>query len=107
MAKQLEWIRQGDVAFVRCDTEVRGYQRTNGKAIRGKTLVVAEGEVTGHAHVLTGDLKYDREQEPAFVKVNGVATLTHQEHATVEIPDGTWRIVRQREFWGEERRVAD
>jgi hypothetical protein len=100
MAK-VDVIRHGDIMLVKAEG-ARGQMKS------GKRLVLAEGEVTGHAHVLEGDLEFDQATEPTFVVVRGKATLTHQEHATVEVPAGTWQVVRQREHWGGEvRTVAD
>lgn len=39
---------------------------------------------------------------------DGGGTLTHQEHATIELPKGDYITFQQREFWGQgERRVYD
>jgi len=51
-------------------------------------------------------------QLPADAKVveigEGGGTLTHQEHATIKLPQGTYMVFQQREFWGgEPRRVFD
>lgn len=101
----MEWIRHGDVALFRVGSATHEMKKMM------KAVTLAFGEITGHAHVLDapkGTLWADSETEPSFIKVDGgQAVLTHQEHATVEIPEGTWRVVRQREFWGQERQVAD
>jgi len=101
VAKKVEWIRHGDVALIRIPDPADARRVDN----EGKRLVLAEGEVTGHAHVLEGDIKFDTEREPHFITVRGKAVLTHQEHATVEVPEGTWMIVRQREYWGEQQGI--
>lgn len=76
---------------------------------KGTTL--AHGEVTGHAH---------RFAEPAsvqlyraldgllYVKVLEPADLTHEEHKTLTIPPGIYRVWQQREYTPEQiRRVVD
>jgi hypothetical protein len=99
MSQKQEWIRHGDVALVRAAPLGR-------PLTQGRSLTLAEGEVTGHAHVLVGDLEFDQVAEPTFVVVRGTAVLTHPEHATLEIPAGAYRVVRQREHWGGVQRTV-
>jgi hypothetical protein len=76
-------------------------------AARG--VVLAEGEVTGHAHVMpaetvqmwsVGDQRYITVREPS--------ALTHEEHATQVIAPGDYRVIIQREYTPEGiRNVAD
>lgn len=102
--------RQGDVLIERVakrpTTAVKPVARENGK------IVLAHGEVTGHAHAI-------EEKGVALFSggVNGVtylevesamAALRHEEHATIELPTGTYRVQRQREYAPDEiRNVAD
>ena len=75
-------------------------------------IVLAEGELTGHAHVITDDgatMLTDGEALNVLQLERKVA-LMHEEHATIDIeptPDG-WELRRQREYtiFGE-RRVLD
>ena len=75
-------------------------------------IVLAEGEVTGHAHVITDEgavLLGDGEALNVLQLEHKVA-LTHEEHGTLGIdptPDG-WEVRIQREYsiFGE-RRVLD
>ena len=64
-------------------------------------LVLAHGEATGHAHVLEGEAELlaadlDEMQE-RFLRVEAESSLLHDEHATVAVPPGIYRVVRQRE----------
>lgn len=83
------------------------------KATRRKgSIVLAKGELTGHAHTLevgTEEISTVEEfnGDIAAIVLPKPTPLVHQEHATVEIPEGIWLVRRQREFWGQERRVAD
>lgn len=106
----LEWIRHGDVALVRTAPT------TKTRKVKRQVVVLAEGEITGHAHKLEGEVwlgEAKRDWSSAGLVserelvVQGTARLTHEEHATVEIAEGTWIVRQQREFWGEIRNVLD
>lgn len=104
-------IRQGDIYFAPIDTVPEGK-----KMAHDGTFVVAEGEKTGHKHVLRGGLpsafdvfQADDEPDPLFMFHEKV-TLTHDEHSPLTIPKGAYRIVHEREldhFANSIRRVAD
>ncbi|KAB2849167.1 MAG: hypothetical protein F9K44_08765 [Hyphomicrobiaceae bacterium] len=82
-------------------------------------VVLAEGERTGHCHVLEGKVAFFRDDGLAMdlptglyighVKVtDGTARISHEEHGPIALPRGTYRIRRQREFDPKEARlVAD
>lgn len=71
-------------------------------------LVLAEGELTGHSHRIA-----DRDTAVLFQSTQGMflsvtaptATLIHQEHGPIELPCGTYRVWRQREYSPREIRV--
>ena len=93
----MEQIRQGDVLFERCEAvpaSATPVARKNG------VLVVAEGEVTGHAHVIADlDAEMFVEKDGTlYLKAPSGATQTHEEHATVTYPAGTYVRRVQREF---------
>ena len=67
-------------------------------------LVLAEGEVTGHFHCILDDpatlfrqADVD-EMADRFLSVEAEVALTHDEHATITLPPGQYRVRRQREF---------
>ncbi len=98
--------RQGDVLLVPVSKLPPGERKLR------KNGVLAYGEVTGHSHAVA-DLKaaevYDI-GDGAFLSVtdNGGVSIVHQEHGTVEIPKGDYRVTIQREYTPEEiRNVAD
>ena len=74
-------------------------------------IVLAYGEVTGHAHAIDDALaELFEEQDGALYLTTGPdgATIRHQEHAPVALAPGTYRVVHQREYHPEEiRRVSD
>jgi hypothetical protein len=62
-------------------------------------VILAEGEATGHHHVLEGDTAVmDKDGRPWVVAVVQPTVLTHQEHDAIEIPPGHYEVVRQEEY---------
>ena len=102
-------FRQGDVFVEKIDNQVRE-ELTEVKPDQGR-VVLAYGEVTGHAHALKAkDAKlFEVKGWVDRVLVVAKATaLMHEEHAPIELPPGTYRVKRQREYHPEEiRTVAD
>lgn len=77
---------------------------------RGR-LVLALGEVTGHAHAVAapGELLRDPDpMRPDFLHLFSGGRLVHEEHGAISLPKGWFRVVRQREYVpGAVRPVAD
>jgi hypothetical protein len=107
-------FRQGDVLVVAIAALPEGVKR---EKVEGR-VVLAYGEVTGHAHAIAKDeVKSFRSKEPIpvfdwnaerFLQVTSRALLRHEEHGAIEIPAGTYAVVTQREYHPEElRRVED
>jgi quercetin dioxygenase-like cupin family protein len=74
------------------------------------TRVLAEGEITGHAHVAQGDVTLYEIDGMIYIHVEGKATIKHEEHAAIVLPTGDYRVIRQREYNPYERvarEVAD
>lgn len=71
--------------------------------------ILAEGEVTGHAHRLTGVTVYERPDGLREFNADEPTYLTHEEHGVVKIPAGHNLSGRVRELdaAGEARNVAD
>lgn len=91
-------IRQGDVLLLPT-SELQGVTLPH--------LVLAEGEVTGHKHQISaGEVDLYQSVDRLYLQVRSqTATLSHEEHKTVEIPQGNWMIRIQREYVPEEERV--
>ena len=76
-------------------------------------VVLAHGEATGHAHAIRNEraaLFRDPKLMAVFLQVSGDDTvaLEHEEHDTVHLPPGNYRVIRQREYSPEAiRNVAD
>ncbi|MGV9315675.1 hypothetical protein ACWDR0_26355 [Streptomyces sp. NPDC003691] len=77
---------------------------------RGR-LVLALGEVTGHAHAVLGAGRLVREPGPfgpLVLHLPKGGKVVHEEHAAIDLPRGWYRVVRQREYLpGAVRIVAD
>lgn len=102
--------RQGDVFIVRCDAIPQGCEpvaRDKGR------IVLAYGEVTGHAHAIKDrpvSLFRDPKLAKVFMNVTGNApvALEHEEHSTINLDPGNYEIIIQREYSPEAiRNVAD
>jgi len=103
--------RQGDV-LLRAISRIPK-EATRGRAEDGKErIVLAYGEVTGHAHAIHDVEKVDvfvgaQGQLYLAVKEGGV-TLKHEEHGAITLPPGNYERVLQREYSPEAiRNVAD
>ena len=101
----MEIYRHGDVLIAPVDS-------IPDDAKKRQSLVLARGEVTGHAHrVETDELAelYDAGEE-LYLRVEGSpARVVHEEHDTIELNPGSYRVWRQREYdpSTEERIIED
>lgn len=91
-------FRQGDIL-------IRSVESVPPKAKLEKPqaqIVLAEGEATGHFHAIEqteGVRHYKDGRFRQWIVVDTpVTTLRHPEHAPIEIPSGTYEVVRQREY---------
>jgi hypothetical protein len=73
------------------------------------SLLIAEGEATGHAHVVKSPrISAWGARENLFFNLGQAGAVVHEEHDAIELPAGNYRVIHQREYDGEEgRRVAD
>jgi hypothetical protein len=103
-------FRQGDVLIIPVNAmpeNMKKVARENGR------LILAHGEATGHAHAIKDKraaLFRDPKLAAIFMHVSGDApvALEHDEHDTIQVPPGNYRIRRQREYSPEAiRNVAD
>lgn len=116
--------RQGDVMFIQVPEIPKNVLESKGQG----RCIAAFGEVTGHAHEIhdqTGVTFYTAPHEDTGVDQevgnpgpfdaatwlevqNVIAEVNHQEHDTVTLDPGKYKIVRQREYSPEAiRNVAD
>ena len=104
--KNKQQYRQGDVLVERIakQTTKTEVQRESGR------VILAHGEVTGHAHaVAERGVTMRRDAEVTELEITeALAMLTHDEHATIPLERGVYRVIRQREYSPEAiRNVAD
>jgi hypothetical protein len=97
-------FRQGDVAIIPVDRlpeQLKQVERDHGR------IVLAYGEVTGHAHAIAS-ADADLFETPGataaaidrFLRVRSVVTLDHEEHTAITIPPGDY-IVRTQVEWSD------
>lgn len=64
-------------------------------------VVLAYGEVTGHAHAFHSPKVAMFRADGlggTYIKVDETAELVHEEHDTITVPPGLYEVVRQREY---------
>lgn len=105
-------FRQGDVMVRSVASIPKGVQIVKPD---GNRVVLAYGEVTGHAHAID----VAEAQEFTFAEAGGIvrrflkvfergAKLRHEEHATIPMPPGIYEITVQRDYAPDSiRSVAD
>ncbi len=84
-------IRQGDILF----------EKINEKEVKGKPvkeLIIAQGEVTFHNHVLVAEAGSSIVGNKTKFTVKGKAKLVHPEHDTIPFSSGTYIVSMEREY---------
>ena len=104
----MKTYRQGDV-FLK---QIPSIPKKTTKQETKERIVLAYGEVTGHAHAI-----HDLESVDAFVGAGGElylsvkeegVTLRHEEHGAIALPPGNYERTIQREYSPESiRNVLD
>ena len=116
---QVRIVRQGDVLIRSTDRQ----PSATAKSITDQgRVILAYGEVTGHAHqVVTADpaIVLDPDDVPAqqlfeepdgsrLLVVRRDAELRHEEHGRIALAPGNYEVVRQMEYTPQQlRQVAD
>jgi hypothetical protein len=103
--------RQGDVLIRKVPSLPKG----STAVVNADRVVLAHGEVTGHAHAIAPGLATEFTMLDAervtrrFLEITSdKAAVTHEEHATIPLPPGFYEITIQREYDPVEvRQVAD
>lgn len=91
--------RHGDLVLTREDIDVSAL-----KHVGDNTYILAEGETTGHKHVMTKvkestvDVYLDEKTNELVIKIDGKASLVHEEHKELIFETGTYRMKHQREY---------
>jgi hypothetical protein len=72
-------------------------------------MILAYGELTGHAHRVipaTGGKLYRNEGGLVLHVFEDGLRVVHEEHASIDLPQGTYKVWRQREYSPEEIRIV-
>lgn len=89
--------RQGDLSFKLIK------KLPAGKTKKVTSVVLAEGEHTGHKHLLAArpevDIEILKSVDKLYFKIEGgKATLTHEEHNVIEFEPGIYEMQTEREY---------
>lgn len=104
--------RQGDVLIEKIKNLPKEAVEVNHKGL----IILAEGEVTGHAHKIKVQPHANRISKyfdcgdgvSALVVDGGPVVVEHEEHAPIQLDDGVYKILRQKEYSPQAiRSVAD
>jgi hypothetical protein len=87
--------QQGDVLLFVVDS-VPAKAKPRNSDPRG--LVLAEGEATGHAHVIhDSGCALMEDEDKTYLTTKKGATVVHEEHKAVTVPPGTYEVRKVRE----------
>jgi len=98
-------IVQGDVFFTKTEEIPKGAKRVARK-VRG--YVIAEGEATGHAHVVEDEVQLYEIEGVLYLHAGHKVEVRHEEHLPVTLSTGNWKvgIVREYDPFLEETRMV-
>jgi hypothetical protein len=104
----LTMYQQGDVLLLSVDAVPAGAKP---RKTDPRGLVLAEGEATGHAHVVSdAGCALLEAEDKTYLTVKKSATVVHEEHKAITVPPGTYEVRKVREvdpFSEEVRSVRD
>lgn len=93
------------------DVIIKQIEKKPTKAKKLDTLILAEGEATGHYHRISeGEAALYSYDDKKYLEIQSeIGLLTHEEHKALELPHGTYEIIIQREYDDEQewRNVID
>jgi len=84
-----------------------------GKSQKSRSIVLAEGEATGHSHVLTcepeaPEVEFIEKDGTLYLRVAEPTPLIHEEHARIVVEPGIYKVKKGREYTPEAiRNVMD
>jgi hypothetical protein len=86
--------RQGDILF-------KKIQKLPNQLKEKSDKVVAEGEETGHAHVLVNGAVFELlNSKNLYIKSEQNTRIIHEEHLPIKLESGNYKVIRQREYLG-------
>ena len=92
----MDMWRQGDLLIVKKEELPEGISKS-------KDNIILRGEATGHSHKLENGqvfkrMLFARSTIEIWINVGEDGRIIHEEHKTLELPQGTYQVIRQREF---------
>ena len=89
-----EIVRQGDIMLKKIPEISK-----NAKPIQ-RGGIIEEGEATNHFHRLPANASkfYETNQGQLLIEVEQASQITHEDHLPVFTPEGTFEVVKEREF---------
>jgi hypothetical protein len=100
-------FRQGDVMLEKISALPAKVKRVPAE---GGRLIVARGEVTGHAHAVAEEMgeMYVDESGRIYLQIETETEIVHEEHGAIPLPVGVYVYTPQREYHPEAiRNVLD
>lgn len=91
-------LRQGDVLLL--DREIPEGAATVARDADDR-LILAYGEVSGHAHAVNGNAELFEMNGRRYLNVKEPATLIHEEHGTIDLPVGGYQVIGGQREWRE------
>ena len=100
MESDMNTYRHGDVQLTKIDNIPQDALSL------GSRKELAYGEVTGHAHRIDVGELFQTKDGNLYLKVEGLAQLSHEEHKTKAIEPGMYRVAIKRQYspdggWGD------
>lgn len=88
--------RQGDILIKQIDKLPENLKIVN----KENQFVLAEGEQTGHKHLLVADKLEVLQDEKGryYFQLKDNATITHEEHKTITILPGIYKVGNEQEY---------
>jgi len=102
MKKKAELVRHGDLMEIplalRKLAMVEIPNKIPANAVKTNNKVLANGETTGHKHILVGQSLVFQDEDTKYIQIEKPSKITHQEHKTVPLEVGTYVQIQEREF---------
>jgi hypothetical protein len=89
-ARMKEQYRQGDLLFIKTENPKTIYSEI-------EHGIIEEGSITGHKHKLVNGKLYNSNIGKVILADNNTMVI-HEEHNTIILPDGYYRVIKQREY---------
>lgn len=93
--------RQGDILIIKQEIDEYDFSKCSVES----SGVVAEGSITGHHHSIKNGVFYKKRKDWSgcigYIRADKDCRLVHDEHGTIELPEGEYKVIKQREVSGD------